>query len=70
MACEKYQTSGQYEGEIHQTTQKQLSDRNRDERSAARGWLHVQVYSADLRRGAAHVAEMFTTALRHQGWPG
>ncbi|MFQ4149710.1 hypothetical protein AAGW05_13610 [Arthrobacter sp. LAPM80] len=70
LACEEYKTSGQYEGEIHQTTQKQLYDRNRDERSAARGWLQVKVYSADMRKGEAHVAGMFAKALRKQGWQG
>lgn len=70
VACEEYKTSGQYEGEIHKTTQKQLYDRNRDNRSAARGWLQVKVYSADMRRGDAHVAEMFRQALRQQGWQG
>lgn len=70
LACEEYKTSGQYEGEIHKTTQKQLYDRNRDERSAARGWLQVKVYSADMRRGEAHVVDMFRRALRQQGWSG
>ena len=70
LACEEYKTSAQYEGEIHKTTQKQLFDRNRDERSAARGWLQVKVYSADMRRGDAYVVEMFRSALRQQGWNG
>lgn len=70
LACEEYKTSAQYEGEIHKTTQKQLYDRNRDERSAARGWLQVKVYSADMRRDEAYVEKMFKQALRQQGWPG
>lgn len=70
LACEEYKTSAQYEGEIHKTTQKQLFDRNRDERTAARGWLQIKVYSADMRRGDAYVVEMFRTALRQQGWNG
>ncbi len=70
LACKEYKTSGQYEGEIHKTTQKQLFDRNRDERSTQRGWLQVKVYSADMRKGDAHVVEMFKRALRLQGWPG
>ncbi|MHA7175671.1 hypothetical protein ACX80D_03370 [Arthrobacter sp. Sr24] len=70
LACEEFKTSGQYEGEIHQTPQKQLYDRNRDERSAERGWLQVKVYKADMRRGDAYVAQMFKHALRAQGWPG
>ena len=71
LACEKYKTSAQYEGEIHQTTKKQLFDRNRDERTAARGWLQVKVYSSDMRQGEAHVVAMVEAALRRQGWrPG
>ena len=70
LACEEYKTSGQYEGEIHKTTQKQLYDRNRDERSAARGWLQVKVYNADMRKGDDYVVEMFKQALRQQGWSG
>lgn len=70
LACEEYKTSAQYEGEIHKTTQKQLYDRNRDERTAARGWLQVKVYNADMRKGDAYVVEMFKRALRRQGWPG
>lgn len=70
LACEEFKTSGQYEGEIHQTPQKQLFDRNRDERSAERGWLQVKVYKSDLRRGDPYVAEMFRRALRAQGWRG
>ncbi len=70
LACEEDKTSAQSEGEIHKTTQKQLFDRNRDERSAARGWLLVKVYSTDLRRGEAYVEKMFKQALRQQGWPG
>lgn len=70
LACEEYKTSGQYEGEIHKTTQKQLYDRNRDERSAARGWLQVKVYNADMRKGEAFVVNMFNQALRQQGWQG
>lgn len=70
LACEEFKTSGQYEGEIHQTPQKQLYDRNRDERTAERGWLQVKVYKADMRRGEAYVVQMFKHALRAQGWPG
>ncbi len=70
LACEEFKTSGEYEGEVHQTPQKQLYDRNRDERTAARGWLQVKVYKADLRRGDAYVVEMFKRALRRQGWEG
>ncbi|MHA7269306.1 hypothetical protein [Arthrobacter sp. HLT1-20] len=70
LACEEYKTSGEYEGEIHKTTEKQLFDRNRDERTAARGWLQVKVFKADMRRGDAHVVGLFTNALRQQGWTG
>ncbi|AIY03725.1 hypothetical protein ART_4126 [Arthrobacter sp. PAMC 25486] len=47
-----------------------MYDRNRDNRSAARGWLQIKVYSADMRRGDTHVAEMFKQALRQHSWPG
>lgn len=70
LACEEFKTSGEYEGEIHKTARKQLFDRNRDERTAARGWLQVKVYSADMRRGDAHVVDMFKRALRQHGWRG
>lgn len=70
LACEEFKTSAQYEGEIHQTPQKQLFDRNRDERSIERGWLQVKVYKADMRRGELYVADMFRRALRTQGWQG
>lgn len=70
LACEEFKTCSEYEGEIHKTTQKQLFDRNRDERTAQRGWLQVKIYQADMRRGNAHVAEMVKKALRRQGWNG
>lgn len=68
LACKKYQTCAEYEGDIHKTSQKQLFDRNRDERTAARGWRQVKIYKADMDRGDAHVVAMVETALRHQGW--
>ncbi|GAA4656544.1 hypothetical protein [Arthrobacter cryoconiti] len=71
LACEKYKVCGEYEGAIHQTTRKQLYDRTRDERAAARGWLQVKVYGADFARGQKHVAAMFAQALAQHGWrPG
>ena len=70
LACKEYKTCSEYEGEVHKTTQKQLFDRTRDERTAVRGWLQVKVYSADMRRGEPHVVEMFKQALRQQGWLG
>lgn len=70
LACEEFKTCSEYEGEIHKTTEKQLFDRNRDERTAARGWLQVKVYKADMRRSDAHVVDMFKRALRRQGWTG
>lgn len=70
LACEEFKTCSEYEGEIHKTTEKQLFDRNRDERTAARGWRQVKVYKADMRRGDAHVVGMFRQALRLQGWTG
>ncbi len=68
LACKEYKVCGEYEGEIHQTIEKQLHDRNRDERTRLRGWVQVKVYNADMKRGDAHVAAMFETALRQQGW--
>ena len=68
LACAAYKVSAQYEGEIHQTTERQLWDRNRDERTADRGWLQVKVYAADMRRGDAYVVAMVTKALIQQGW--
>lgn len=70
LACKEYKTSAEYEGEVHKTPQKQLFDRNRDERTAARGWLQVKVYKSDMRRGDAFVVEMFKRALRKHGWQG
>ncbi|WP_239437324.1 hypothetical protein [Arthrobacter alpinus] len=70
LACEEYKSCSEYEGEIHKTTQKQLFDRTRDERTAQRGWLLVLVYKADMQRGEAYVVEMFRKALRRQGWNG
>ena len=68
LACKEYKVCSEYEGEIHQTTEKQLYDRNRDERTRARGWVQVKVYNADMKRGDAHVVAMFERALRQQGW--
>ncbi|WP_243400035.1 hypothetical protein [Arthrobacter glacialis] len=70
LACEEFKTSGEYEGEVHKTPEKQLFDSTRDERTAARGWLQVKVYKADMRRGDAHVVDMFKRALRQHGWRG
>ncbi|WP_247647095.1 hypothetical protein [Arthrobacter sp. E3] len=68
LACKEYKVCGEYEGEIHQTTEKQLHDRNRDERTRIRGWVQVKVYNADMKRGDAHVVAMFEASLRQQGW--
>lgn len=71
LANKEFKTCGEYEGDIHKTTDKQLTDRNRDERTAARGWLQVKVYKTDMARGDAYVLGMFKKALRAQGWrPG
>lgn len=70
LACEEYKTCSEYEGEIHKTTQKQLFDRTRDQRTADRGWLQLKVYKADMQRGEDYVVEMFRKALRRQGWNG
>lgn len=70
LACKEFKTCAEYEGEIHQTPQKQLFDRTRDQRTAERGWIQVKVYKSDMRRGDAYVVEMFKKALRRQGWQG
>lgn len=68
LACEEYKTCAEYEGDVHKTSQKQLFDRNRDERTSARGWLQVKVYKADMERGDAYVVAMVKKALMQQGW--
>ena len=68
LACKEYKVCGEYEGEIHQNTEKQLHDRTRDERTRTRGWVQVKVYHADMKRGHTHIVAMFETALRQQGW--
>ncbi|MDJ0317084.1 MULTISPECIES: hypothetical protein [Arthrobacter] len=71
LACEEYKTCAEYEGDIHKTSQKQLFDRNRDVRTAARGWQQVKVYKSDMQRGDAFVIAMVAKALKQQGWhPG
>ncbi|NVM99327.1 hypothetical protein [Arthrobacter sp. SDTb3-6] len=71
LACEEFRVCGEYEGEVHLTPEKQLFDRNRDMRTAARGWLQVKVFKKDMQRGDAWVAGMFREALREHGWnPG
>lgn len=68
LACKEYKVCSEYEGEIHQTTEKQLHDRTRDERTRARGWVQVKVYNADMKRGDTHIVAMFERALEQQGW--
>ncbi|MGA7205085.1 MAG: hypothetical protein WBX27_10695 [Specibacter sp.] len=68
LGCEEFRVCGEYEGEIHQTTEKQLYDRNRDTRTAARGWLQVKVFNNDIRRGEDWVVDLFRQALLRQGW--
>ncbi|WP_283461293.1 hypothetical protein [Arthrobacter sp. H35-D1] len=68
LACKEYKVCSEYEGEIHQNTEKQLHDRTRDERTRTRGWVRVKVYHADMKRGHTHIVAMFETALRQQGW--
>lgn len=68
LGCEEFRVCSEYEGEVHLTPDKQLYDRNRDTRTAARGWLQVKVYNKDMRRGEAWVIDMFLQALVRQGW--
>ncbi len=70
LACQEFKTCSEYAGQIHKTTEKQLFDRNRDERTAARRWLQIKVYTAGMRRGDAFVVDTFKQALRRQGWNG
>ena len=68
LGCEEFQVCGEYEGAVHLTPDKQLFDRNRDTRTAARGWLQVKVYNKDMLRGDDWVVEMFQQALARHGW--
>ncbi|WP_211320832.1 hypothetical protein [Arthrobacter livingstonensis] len=68
LGCEEFRVCGEYEGEVHQTPEKQLRDRNRDQRTRVHGWLQVKVYNKDMQQGDAYVVAMFTKALRERGW--
>lgn len=68
LGCEEFRVCGEYEGEVHLTPEKQLFDRNRDTRTAARGWLQVKVFNKDMQRGDDWVVQMFRQALAQHGW--
>lgn len=68
LGCEEFKVCSEYEGEVHLTPEKQLYDRNRDTRTAARGWQQVKVFNKDILRGDAWVVEMVRQALARHGW--
>ena len=68
LGCERYKVCSEYEGGIHLTPEKQLADRNRDQRTIERGWRQVKVYNKDMLQGHGWVLGMFRQALTAQGW--
>ena len=70
LGCKDFKVCGEYEGEIHLTPEKQLADRNRDQRTRERGWMQVKVFNDDMKRGEKWVVGLFRQALVKQGWAG